>query len=107
MIGRVVGAVLLLVTAAVLLVALWPQLFGLQAAPIVAQVVALRGVDVGIAIALIVLFGLVAIGWREARRFLGGLVALLAVFCLLSLAILGSRGFGSEPTAKTNLNSGL
>jgi endonuclease/exonuclease/phosphatase (EEP) superfamily protein YafD len=94
MIRRVVAAVLLVAAAAILLVAVWPQLFDLQAAPVVAQVVSLRGLDVGIAIALMVVAGLLAIAWRRARRFFGSIVLLLLVFCLVSTAILGSRGFG-------------
>jgi endonuclease/exonuclease/phosphatase (EEP) superfamily protein YafD len=94
MIRKVLAAILLLAAAAILLVALWPELFGLQSAPVIAQVVSLRGLDVAIAIALILFFGIVAIGWRDARRFFGSLVILLLVFCVLSLAILASRGFG-------------
>jgi endonuclease/exonuclease/phosphatase (EEP) superfamily protein YafD len=99
MIRKVLAAILLLVAAAILLVALWPQLFGLEAAPVIAQVVSLRGLDVAIALALMVMFGLIAIGWRGARRFFGSLVLLLLVFCLLSAAILSSRGFGGPATA--------
>jgi endonuclease/exonuclease/phosphatase (EEP) superfamily protein YafD len=98
MIRKILAAILLLLAAAILLVALWPQLFGLQSTPIIAQVVSLRGLDVAIALALLVVLGLLALGWRAARRFLGSLVLLLLVFCLLSVAILSTRGFGSSPT---------
>jgi endonuclease/exonuclease/phosphatase (EEP) superfamily protein YafD len=99
MIRKVLAAILLLVAAGILLVALWPQLFGLQSAPVIAQVVSLRGLDVAIAIALIIVLGLIALAWRNARRFFGSLVLLLIVFCLLSVAILSVRGFGGSQTA--------
>jgi endonuclease/exonuclease/phosphatase (EEP) superfamily protein YafD len=105
MIRKVLAAFLLLVAAAILLVAVWPELFGLQSAPIVAQVVSLRGLDVAIAIGLMVVFGLISIGWRGARRFFGSLIVLLLVFCLLSLAILASRGFGGSSTSAASASS--
>ncbi|HMH59467.1 MAG TPA: endonuclease/exonuclease/phosphatase family protein [Galbitalea sp.] len=101
MIRKVLAVILVAVAAAILLVAVWPQLLGLQSAPVIAQVVSLRGVDIAIALALAVLFGLIASAWRGARRFLGTLAGLLLVFSLVSVAILGSRGFGgSTVTAK-------
>jgi endonuclease/exonuclease/phosphatase (EEP) superfamily protein YafD len=98
MIRRVLAALVLVVVAVILLVAVWPQVFGLQAAPVIAQVVSLRGVDIAIAVALALVIGVIALAWRRARRFLGSIVALLLVFSLVSVAILGSRGFGD--TAK-------
>jgi endonuclease/exonuclease/phosphatase (EEP) superfamily protein YafD len=101
MIRKVLAVILVAVAAAILLVAAWPQLLGLQSAPVIAQVVALRGVDIAIALGLAVLFAVVASAWRPARRFLGALAGLLVVFALVSVAILGSRGFGgSTVTAK-------
>jgi endonuclease/exonuclease/phosphatase (EEP) superfamily protein YafD len=100
MIRRVLAAVLVVAVAAVLLVAAWPQLFHLEAAPVVAQVVSLRGLDIAIAVALIVVIGLVALAWRASRRFLGSIVALLVVFCLVSLAVLSSRGWGGAAPPK-------
>jgi endonuclease/exonuclease/phosphatase (EEP) superfamily protein YafD len=102
MIRRVVAVVLLLAVAAALLIAVWPEAFGLQAAPIVAQVVSLRGLDIGIAVALIVVVGLLALAWRRARRFFGAIVVLLVVFCLASAAILGSRGLGGPNATKAS-----
>ena len=91
---KVLAALLVAVAAAILLVAAWPELLGLQSAPVIAQVVALRGVDIAIALAIAVVFGLLAIPWRGGRRFLGTLIGLLLVFVLVSVAILGVRGFG-------------
>lgn len=99
MIRRILAAIVLIAIAAALLVAAWPQLFGLADAPIIAQVVSLRGIDVAIAVVLAVVIGIVALAWRRARRFFGSIVALLLVFCLVSVAILASRGFDSTTTA--------
>jgi endonuclease/exonuclease/phosphatase (EEP) superfamily protein YafD len=101
MIRTVLAGILVALAAAILLVALWPQLFGLQDAPIIAQVVSLRGVDIAIALALVVVLVLLALAWRSGRRFLGVLVVLLLAFSGLSVAILSTRGFGgSDPPAK-------
>jgi endonuclease/exonuclease/phosphatase (EEP) superfamily protein YafD len=99
MIRRVLAAIVLVLIAAALIISVWPQLFGLQEAPIIAQVVSLRTIDIAIAIVLIIILGIVALAWRSARRFFGSIVALLVVFCLASVAILGSRGFDSSTTA--------
>ena len=105
MIRKVLAAVLVLIAAAILLVAVWPQLFGLQDAPIVAQVVSLRGLDIAIALALVIVFALLAVAWRGGRRFLGLLVVLLLAFCGVSVAILATRGFGgSDTTANAATN---
>ena len=98
MIRRILAAIVLVALSAILLVFVWPQLFHLQDAPIVAQVVSLRGLDVAIAVALIVLL-LVLSAWRPARRFARILAIPLIVFSLISVAILGSRGFGDATTA--------
>jgi endonuclease/exonuclease/phosphatase (EEP) superfamily protein YafD len=96
MIRKVLAVILVAVAAAILLVAVWPQLFGLQSAPIIAQVVSLRGVDVAIALAIALVFALLAIAWRGGRRFLGALISVLLVFSLVSVAILTARGFGGS-----------
>jgi endonuclease/exonuclease/phosphatase (EEP) superfamily protein YafD len=102
MIRKVVAALLVLVAVAILALAVWPQLLGLQSAPIIAQVVSLRGLDIAIALGIAVVLGLAAAVWRGGRRFLSVLVALLLVFCFASIGILGSRGFdGSTVTTKT------
>ncbi|NEM90598.1 endonuclease/exonuclease/phosphatase family protein [Galbitalea soli] len=95
MIRRILAALVILVVAAALLVAVWPAPFGLEAAPVVAQVVALRGVDVAIALAGLLVFAIIALLSRRARGFAGVIAALLLVFCLASVAVLGSRGFVS------------
>ena len=106
MIRKVLAAVLVLIAAAILLVAVWPQLFGLQDAPVIAQVVSLRGLDIAIALALVIVITLLAVAWRSGRRFLGLLIVLLLAFCALSVGILATRGFGgpdSSPRAANNV----
>jgi endonuclease/exonuclease/phosphatase (EEP) superfamily protein YafD len=101
MIRKVLAALLVLIAAAILLVAAWPQLFGLQAAPIIAQVVSLRGLDIAIALGLMLLLLLMMIWWRRGRRFLLALTVMLVAFCLASVGILAARGVsGSEPGAR-------
>jgi endonuclease/exonuclease/phosphatase (EEP) superfamily protein YafD len=96
MIRKVLAAILVAIAAAILLVAAWPQLFGLQDAPIIAQVVSLRGLDIAIGALLILVLFLLMICWRRGRRLLIVLVAMLLVFCLASVGILASRGFGGS-----------
>jgi endonuclease/exonuclease/phosphatase (EEP) superfamily protein YafD len=99
MIRRVVAAVALVVLAAVLVVAAWPQLFGLESAPVIAQVVSLRGVDVAIALAIAIVVIVIAGAFRSTRRFFGSVAVLLLVFCVASVGILADRGFGDTATA--------
>jgi endonuclease/exonuclease/phosphatase (EEP) superfamily protein YafD len=102
MVRTVLAVILAAIAAAILLVAAWPQLFGWQDAPIIAQVVSLRGLDIVIATALILVLLLLMIWWRVGRRFLALLVVVLAVFSLASFGILAVRGFGgAESTART------
>lgn len=100
MIRNILFGILLVAAAAVLLVAAWPQLFGLTDAPIVAQVVSLRGLDVAIALALVLAFAFVALSWRGGRRWLGALIALLLVFSIASVGVLATRGFGGSTVSK-------
>jgi endonuclease/exonuclease/phosphatase (EEP) superfamily protein YafD len=96
---RLVAAILLVAAALILLVLLWPQLFHLQDQPYIAQVVSLRGLDLAIALVLLVLFVIAALAIRPLRRVLLSFVALLLVFSLVSFAILDARGFNQDPTA--------
>ncbi len=95
MFRRALSAATLLIVAAALLVAAWPQLFGLQKSPVIAQVVSLRGLVVAGAVVGVVGFSLLALLSASMRRFLTSLALLLVVFCLLSVAVLSSRGFGN------------
>jgi endonuclease/exonuclease/phosphatase (EEP) superfamily protein YafD len=99
MVRTVLAVIIAAVAAAVLLVAAWPQLFGLQDSPIIAQVVSLRGLDIVIAVALVLVLLLMMIWWRGGRRFITALVVVLAVFSLASFGVLAVRGFGGAGTA--------
>jgi endonuclease/exonuclease/phosphatase family metal-dependent hydrolase len=101
MIRRIATVALLIVVSAVLLVLVWPQLVNLQAAPVIAQVVSLRGLDVAIALAAIVLLALLALR-KGVRRFALTLMVPLVAFCLVSVVILASRGFGGGASAPSS-----
>ena len=94
MIARIIPAVLLVVVGAVLLVLAWPQLFFAEQLPLVAQAVSLRAVAAIGAGAALVVFALVALLSRRARRFGASLALLLVVFCAVNVAVLSQRGFG-------------
>jgi endonuclease/exonuclease/phosphatase (EEP) superfamily protein YafD len=95
MFARLLAAVVTLVAAACLFVAVWPQLFGLEQAPIIAQVVSARGALLaGTTLAALVLV-IGALAFRPGRRFLGALAALCVGFALVNATVLGTRGFGN------------
>ncbi len=94
MLRRVVSAVVLVALAIALLVGTWPQLFGLERAPVVAQFVSLRGLTIAISAVAIVALLLLAMVSRSFRRFGSSVALVLLVFALAGVAILSSRGFG-------------
>jgi endonuclease/exonuclease/phosphatase (EEP) superfamily protein YafD len=94
MIRRLLAAAVTLALAALLLVACWPQLFGLQQTMGVAQLVSLRGIAALVAVLLAVLLTLLALLTQRARRFFAGLAVLLLVFAVVSVGVLAVRGFG-------------
>jgi endonuclease/exonuclease/phosphatase (EEP) superfamily protein YafD len=94
MFRRIVAAAVLLAIAAVLVLALWPQLLGLERTPVIAQLVSLRGMAVVVAAALVVVLVCVLALAPEARRFTASAALLLIVFCAISIAVLATRGFG-------------
>ena len=77
------------------LVVAWPQVFGLERAPIVAQAVSLRGLASAIALVLVVVFTLVALLSPQARRFAASLAVVLLAFVAINVAVLSIRGFGN------------
>jgi endonuclease/exonuclease/phosphatase (EEP) superfamily protein YafD len=99
MIGRVLAALVILAVAAVLLVAVWPQLLGLEQVFGVAQVVSLRGAATVVALLALVLLGLLALAARRTRRFLGSILVLLLAFIGTSSAVLSTRGLGETEFA--------
>ena len=100
MIGRVFAALVIVVVAAVLLVAAWPQLLDLEQVFLVAQAVSLRGEAIAAALLAVVLLALVALAVRRARRFLGSILVLLLAFAGVSVAVLSTRGFGDTGFAE-------
>lgn len=94
MIRRLAAAVVVLAVAAALLVTAWPQLFGMQYLPIVAQVIALRAVAGLVAVGLLVVVTILAIVVRPFRRLGASLMVMLVVFIAVTGAVLATRGFG-------------
>lgn len=94
MIRRLLAAAVITTAAAVLLVAAWPQLFDLQRATGVAQVVSLRGAAIAVALALAAVLLLAALFVRSLRPLGASLAVLLLGFVALSGAVLATRGFG-------------
>lgn len=92
--ARFFAALVVLLTAAVLTAVFWPQLLGLQRAPVFAQAVSLRGAGALLALVAALALTIVALLARPTRRFLGTLALLLVVFAVANVAVLTSRGFG-------------
>lgn len=89
---RILAAAITVIVAAALLVAAWPQLFGLDRQPGVAQVVALRGAAAAVAGVGVIAFLLIALISRGMRRLAGTLSLLLLLFAGVSAAVLATRG---------------
>jgi len=94
MFSRFLAAAVILAVGACLVIALWPQVFGLATAPVVAQVVSLRGLAVAVALVLVLGLTLVALIAPVARRFAASLAIAMLAFALVSTAVLATRGFG-------------
>lgn len=92
---RILAAVTTLAAGAAALVFAWPQLFGLARAPVVAQVVALRGLGIAVALVIAVLFTLIALLSSRARRFCASVAVILLAFGAINAAVLSTRGFGN------------
>jgi endonuclease/exonuclease/phosphatase (EEP) superfamily protein YafD len=95
MFRRILAAAFLVALAIVLLIFAWPQLFGLQDLGVIAQVVALRGLAIVVAVIGVVAFALIAVVSSVARRFAASIALLLLLFSGLNLAVLATRGFGN------------
>ncbi len=92
MIGRLLAAAVTLALAALLLLACWPQLLGLEQVMGVAQLVSLRGMTTLVAVLAAVLLTLLALLSPRARRFFAGLAVLLLAFSVLQVGVLAVRG---------------
>jgi endonuclease/exonuclease/phosphatase (EEP) superfamily protein YafD len=95
MIRRLLAAAVIVILAIALLVLAWPQLFSLEQAPLIVQAIAFRGVLVVAAAIGVVLFLLVALLARGARRFAASVAVLLLVFGAVTSAVLVDRGAGN------------
>lgn len=101
MFRRVLAAVLILAVAVVLLVSVWPQLFGLQRVPGVAHVVSFRTLAACVALGILLLLLLAAMLSRGARSLATSLVVMLLVFVLATAAVMSTRGFANVPDPAT------
>lgn len=95
MFRRIVVAVLVLGTAAVAAVAVWPQFFGVQRLPIVAQLVSLRGLAIACAVVLVAALVILAFVFRRGRGVLALLAFVVAAFIVATAIILAHRGVGN------------
>ncbi|MBC7441051.1 MAG: endonuclease/exonuclease/phosphatase family protein, partial [Ramlibacter sp.] len=92
---RLLTALPVLATAAVLAALGWPQLFGLQNTWVGAHAVSLRGLGAVAAVALAAVL-LLFTGIRPLRRLLGALVVLLLLFGAGNAGVLIMRGVGTR-----------
>ncbi|MEX1077697.1 MAG: endonuclease/exonuclease/phosphatase family protein [Homoserinimonas sp.] len=97
MIRRLLAAAFILAVAATLLVAVWPQLFGLQRTPLVAHAASFRALASCVAVGLLLLVLVVATVGRGFRSMAASLAVMLTAFVLVNAAVLSTRGFGGEP----------
>jgi endonuclease/exonuclease/phosphatase (EEP) superfamily protein YafD len=102
MVTRVLAAAAIVVVAAALLVAAWPQLFALEKAPVIAQVVSMRGLAIAIAIFGVIALTLVALISVATRRFAASIAIALLAFVAVSTAVLSTRGFGDSAFQTAN-----
>jgi len=94
MLRRILAAAVLVVLALALLVIAWPQLFGQQRTPGVAQLVSLRGIAIAVAGVGVVALGFVMVLSTRIRRFAASVAVLLLSFALINAAVLATRGIG-------------
>ncbi|AWB89715.1 endonuclease/exonuclease/phosphatase family protein [Salinibacterium hongtaonis] len=99
MIRRLLSAALILATFAVLAVAGWPQLFGLQRAEFVAQVVSLRGAAAVVVAAAAIALLLLGVFIASFRKLAASLAVLALAFVALTAIVLVSRGLETTATA--------
>lgn len=98
MLPRILGRVVIIGTAALAAVLLWPQAFGLQNQWVAAHVVALRGVAAAGGAVAAVLFAVLAIP-RRRRRFAVAMAVVFALFTAGQVAVLAVRGTGGGAAA--------
>ncbi len=94
--GRILGAVVLVLAAVALLIVAWPQLFSLATAPGVAQTVSLRGLTAAVGLIVVIALTLLALLAPVARRFAASLAVVMLAFSAINVLVLSTRGFGQE-----------
>ncbi len=98
MLPRILGWAIVLGTAAVAIVLVWPQGFGLQNQWVATHVVALRGAAAACAVVAAIVFALLAIA-RRRRRFGIAMAVVLALFAAGNVTVLSVRGLGGSDAA--------
>jgi len=98
MIGRILGAVVVILVAAALGILAWPQLLSLEQSSGIAQVVAMRGSAAAVAFVAVILLTLLALLWRRARGFFAGLAIVALAFVAVNVAVIATRGVTSAGT---------
>lgn len=98
---RIIGVA----AVALLLLATWPQLLGLQRYHVLAQLTALRGLLVVAAVGGALTFGVAAWRSRVPRRFAVAVMVPLLAVAVLNVAVLASRGLGGG--SSTNASADL
>lgn len=93
--ARVLGAIVIVVVIAGLLVLAWPQLFGLERTIGVAHLVSLRGLMVAVGLVIVIVFTLLALLSEPMRRFAATIAVAVLVFGAINIAVLSTRGFGN------------
>ncbi|MGV8876508.1 MAG: endonuclease/exonuclease/phosphatase family protein [Rhodoglobus sp.] len=95
MFPRILAATVIVAVAAALVVAGWPQLFSLEQAAGIAQLVALRGLAAAVAFGAVLVLLFISLLSRRLRSVTASLAVVGLAFVALTLAVLASRGFGS------------
>ena len=98
MLPRILGWIVVIGTAAVAALLVWPQGFGLQNQWVAAHVVALRGAAAACGVAAAIVLALLAIP-RATRRFGIAMAVVLALFAAGNVAVLAARGMGGSDAA--------
>ena len=104
MFRRTLAAIVIVVSALVLLVIAWPQLFGAAQLPILAQLVSLRGAAASVGLGIVALLVVLALVATRTRRVAASMAVIVLAFCLINLAVLSTRGFGNTTFAAATEN---
>jgi endonuclease/exonuclease/phosphatase (EEP) superfamily protein YafD len=92
---RLVAILLVVVLAAVLTLVAWPELLGLQRAPVLALAVSFRGAAVVATVVVAVVLTAIGLVLHGLRRLLGVLALLLVAFAVVVSGVQLARGIGA------------